>query len=529
MREDTSVFNMGKESIMSVHSSDVTIYGTFIAYNRALDGPALFMSLVTFDSYGMVNIRNNNADQGVLYFELCQIYLSGRTMFNNNTGSISIINSDVFFNGVTYIYNCSITINTSLSSVLSIQLSTVVFNGTSIIANNKAVRGGAISMIDSTAFLYGNITIGNNAALLNAGGLYLYKSQFHSEKGSHLIVYGNKAGTDGGGISAQSSTILVMNDFKQAPVVQNSRINVVKNRAKIGGGMSLWNSNLHIDSSAPISLYLADNTATHYGGAIYVDDYSNEYMCNSNKTGFFSSLSLCFLQMISDTYIREMYNSIGHMYTYLYFSQNYAMMAGSTIFGGLLNRCLIQNGSHPSHLTGFSFLKLVSNIGSLTSVSSHPVGVCFCKGHQPNCSYKHPTIYVMKGYLFMLSVVAVDQVNNTVKFSTIASFLSFGGGGLGIDQHAQKTEQACTELKFNVFSIDASTELNLLAQGPCRDALPSTKKVKIVFIPCSCPIGFQPTHADETKCKCGCDPELPYKINTCDPHNTTVDFKFNCC
>ena len=44
------------------------------------------------------------------------------------------------------------------------------------------------------------------------------------------------------------------------------------------------------------------------------------------------------------------------------------------------------------------------------------------------------------------------------------------------------------------------------------------KKVKIVFIPCSFPIGFQPTNADESRCECGCDPNLPYNINKCDPN-----------
>ena len=153
-------------------------------------------------------------------------------------------------------------------------------------------------------------------------------------------------------------------------------------------------------------------------------------------------------------------------------------MAGSTIFGGLLDRCSVQNGPNPSDMTGISFLKLVADNVSLDTISSFPVRVCFCREHQPDCSYEHPPISVMKGYPFILSAVAVDQVNSTIKFTAIDSFLSFGGGGLGIDQRTQITGKACTELIFNVFSPNSSTELTLSAQGPCRDALPSVKKGK---------------------------------------------------
>ena len=128
----------------------------------------------------------------------------------------------------------------------------------------------------------------------------------------------------------------------------------------------------------------------------------------------------------------------------------------------------------------------------------------------------------MKGYPFTLSAVAVDQVNHTVKFTNIDSYLSFGGGGLGVDQRTQRTGEACTELRFNVFSPNSSTELTLSAQGPCGDAFPSIRRVKIIFLPCSCPIGFQSTHKDDTKCECDCDPDLPFAINTCDPHQGSL-------
>ena len=134
----------------------------------------------------------------------------------------------------------------------------------------------------------------------------------------------------------------------------------------------------------------------------------------------------------------------------------------------------------------------VTDIVSLDSISSHPVRICFCRENQPDCSYEHPPVSVMKGYPFTLSLVAVDQVNNTVSFTKITTLINSGLGSIGIGQYKQQTEEGCTDLKFNVFSPNRSTELTLFPSGPCENSLPSVRIVEIKFLPCSCPIGFQP-------------------------------------
>ena len=524
--EDFFIFNIGGLGVMAAYFGTFTIHSTFIGYNRARNGTVFDMFHVAFYSHGIVNIINNEANKGVINYDLCQADLFSRTLFNNNTGLIVIFNSNITFNGTTYISNC----NASSDSVLLIQLSTVVFYGISIIVNNQAMQGGAIYITDSRVFLHGETTISNNTAMFDGGGIFLHKSELHCKEYSTLIIYGNRATTNGGGISALSSSIFATDTFK-APLLQNetfftqgSSMIVFKNQAKLGGGISLWNSNLFISayslssfSGNNLVINFTENVATNYGGAIYVDDYSSNYVCSSTRTNYFSS-SLCFLQIFFFKKIDLKYNR----HTYIHFSQNYAAIAGSTIFGGLFDRCLMQNGTTSADLQGTSFLRSVTNIDSLDSITSYPVKVCFCREHKSDCSYEHPPIYVMKGYPFALSVVAIDQVNHTVKFSTIASYLDLGKGRLSIDQQMQNTKESCTDLTYNVFSPNTSIELALFAKGPCGAALPSVRRVKILFIPCSCPIGFQPTHADKTKCECGCDPELLYDINKCDPNQESI-------
>ena len=53
----------------------------------------------------------------------------------------------------------------------------------------------------------------------------------------------------------------------------------------------------------------------------------------------------------------------------------------------------------------------------------------------------------MKGETFMLSLVAVDQVNRTIK-AYISSHLSTEIGGLGVDQLNRSIGDKCTKLLY---------------------------------------------------------------------------------
>ena len=90
-----------------------------------------------------------------------------------------------------------------------------------------------------------------------------------------------------------------------------------------------------------------------------------------------------------------------------------------------------------------------------------------------------------------MPLVVVDQVNHTIS-ATIHSSLSSNLGGLGEDQSSQNLTESCTNVTFSVFSPLESTKLILYAKGPCKDAELSVGQVNIEFLPCTCPIGFQP-------------------------------------
>ena len=213
-----------------------------------------------------------------------------------------------------------------------------------------------------------------------------------------------------------------------------------------------------------------------------------------------------------------MYNeSADHDRGFFQFINNSAKCAGQNLYGGLLDRCSINPFGKPlikDTEGGYDSYIRYLNQGSidLDSISLLPVRLCFCVDNQPDCNYQHSIKYVKKGELFNISLVAVDQVNHTVN-ATVHCSLSSPEAGLGEGQLSQVSLEECTSLNFEVFSPFEAENLTMFADGPCNRAGLSQMSIPIVFLPCSCPIGFQPLHRKVTNCVCECDYRLHgYKI-----------------
>ena len=100
-------------------------------------------------------------------------------------------------------------------------------------------------------------------------------------------------------------------------------------------------------------------------------------------------------------------------------------------------------------------------------------------------------------------------------------------GGLGINQSNQTTAEGCTSLQYQVFSPHSTEQLNIHAEGPCKDATLSQRKVKINFTACECPTGFQPKESDKTNCVCECDSKLDKFITSCNFETKSILRKGN--
>ena len=287
----------------------------------------------------------------------------------------------------------------------------------------------------------------------------------------------------------------------------STRINFTRNTAKRGSGLSLeTNAKLYVLKYVATSTNTAIFTANEadYGGAVYVDDDTNSGTCASEpKIECFFQVLAIHSEESEDLKTKSMS-----------FSQNYASISGSILYGGLLDRCAVSLFAevHKKHSysdqnykyegNGVSYFKDIST-GESNLVSSQPVWVCSCISSEHNCTHQSQ-IEVKKGEMFTMSFVAVDQINQPVN-ATIQTSLNFAGSGLTEGQLAKEIDGKCTNLTFNVVSPHSYETLTLYAlDGPCKDADLSNKKIEIYFLPCSYPIGFQISGKIEINCTCDC-------------------------
>ena len=476
---------------------------TFTTNKANVGGVIWSQSAISTININNSSFNNNSADNygGIMFTLQCSTHITDST-FQYNSGSLYTFNGNLTFNGKSKFKSSVEPSNkTSLTleegGALTSFQSTVVFNGKISLLNNRARQGGAILAIESAITLYGTTTIANNTATNSSGGgIYLQQS--------HLEIKGSCNVTDnyakrGGGIHAKSSTITV---YQLGGTLQ-----FINNSADNGSGLYLEiNPKLYIlKSEAPSYRNLLIFTGNHarYGGAVFVADDTNSGACSPNIE--------CFIQIYALYKFTEPDYRINTVS--IQFSGNTATHRGSSLYGGLLDRCVPTSSfaevyrkdsiNLTTHYNGVKYIEDISNI-TFDYIASSPVRICFCDNKcEPNCSYQPPPIKVKKGETFNVSLVAVDQVNHSVEANIISSLSHDGGFSEG--QQTQSVGTNCDDLTFNVFSQHDNELINLFADGPCRSSQLSTRMLHIQFLDCTCPVGFKPDNASITTCDCICD------------------------
>jgi predicted outer membrane repeat protein len=472
-------------------------------------------------------------DANIIYIEKCTCEFNGRFTFLKNSGSFMAVNSRIAFHGYTRFQYCSYFHNYSTvengGAITTIDSTTYFHGKTEITRNHAMKKGGAVHATGSTVHMIGETIIGDNTADESGGGVYLFQSKLNC---AHNCTFsGNIAMKSGGAIYAIASTVYAdeKREGVEIPTTKNyssydivTLITYIGNNAQMGGALAFeMNSKLY--GSSTYEFIFKFNSA-EYGGAVYVNDYTNSGTCASTSYLTYSAQTECFIQSLVYNNILRLYIETRHYQ----FIDNYAAKSGSSLYGGLLDRCTvspirdmlftyIDNTTSRITTPTQSSRAARNTLEDIQMISSDPVRICFCRKMSPDCSYRWPGISVMKGHPFTVTLVAVDQVNHSVN-ATIRSFLSSPRGGLGEGQQSQSSYQTCTKLTFNAFSPLSSEKLTLYAEGPCNNTGISKSNVFVHFTACICPIGFQPVDSRDTNCDCICDPRLyPQFITSCNP------------
>ena len=497
----------------------LNITNVTFATNKAVEGGGVIWSCC--ESTIVINyslFQNNTAESygGIMFAIQCNTQIDNCT-FVYNSGSLFVSDSSITFSGHLTLEQCIEPPTKTISTLqeggaLTTFHSDVIFTGESHFVKNTAREGGAILAIGSRISLKGRTLIGNNTATVNGGGVSLQQSSLEVQE-SYTMISDNYA-MRGGGLHASSSTVIVY---------QQATLQITHNFAENGSGIYLEESPqinvLKRESSfSGDILVFSDNHANRFGGAIYVADDTNSGACSPNSACFIQTIAL---YLLNDTSLFHSEN--------IRFSGNTAAVEGSNLFGGLLDRCVpspfsevyIQQSSlQTQHYNGFAYLEDLSNISS-ESMSSPPVGICFCTNNgEPDCSYQPPPIKVRKGEMFNMFLVAVDQVNSSIEANIISSLIS-RDGGFSEGQLTQSVGRNCTPLTFNVFSPHEMEEIRLFADGPCGSSIPSIRYVDILFANCTCPVGFQ-SSTSKIRCQCECDSKLSPYLTNCNSTTSSI-------
>ena len=507
-------------AMLSFNSSITVCGGTFVKNNASVAGAVAVAAASTLTYYDSVSVNTNTADEfGVMYYSECNVHFLGNTTFSNNFGTLLAIYSNITFSGLNLFQNNLQPLTTTSESVnfqgggaVSLFQSNALFDGVCIFECNQAANGGALYSSESKLDLSGNVTVTYSRASGDGGAIYLSQSELTCFQNSVLNLVGNVATRRGGAIHARSSIVRSIS-------TEDISIGFYNNSAEEGGGLYLeTNAKLYIHKRNPTytgdkAVHFVDNCAD-YGAAIYVDDDTNSATCEFKNNE-------CFFRVVYNSYI-----IVAPNLATISFRQNFASVAGSTLFGGLLDRCIVSPfarlniyalDAYTRDTDGASYFKHVSTGINSSSISSLPARVCLCYNNRPNCSYQKVHKNVKKGETFSIQVSAVDQIGHPVG-GTIQSILKFNKSGLAEGQLTRTIPAQCTELTFNIVSPQKEEVLSLYASnGPCNNAEFSTLSLNVDFLTCTCPIGFQPFKDNiGTNCTCVCDDSIS-SFMTCDP------------
>ena len=142
----------------------------------------------------------------------------------------------------------------------------------------------------------------------------------------------------------------------------------------------------------------------------------------------------------------------------LIFKNNFADVAGSVLYGGVIDNCKLTHGLD-SYSSGEVFDMIVhdyeSDYNTTSNISTDPIQICPCENNLPDCIKEHHVPHSLyPGETFQFPVVAVGQRNGTVPSEVISDIdQSVNPGLLSASKYLQKMKNTCTNLNSTMFSL----------------------------------------------------------------------------
>ena len=499
---------------------------TLFVNNTARIGGVMVIDRATVNSQAS-RFTNNHANYSSLYITESIAHWSSVT-FVNNTGSLCVLESTVTLTNMimTNIQPFGIQKSTHKlheGGAITAFQSKLIFDEKSYFTRNHAHSGGAIQAIETKIHIHGTVTIANNTAVKNGGGADIYQSEIICRQGGKLNFLGNTAVKEGGALHAVGSSIKVK--LHGAKSLLHTTLNFEGNRAEKGGALFLaMDAKMYLLKSEAIWLIKREEAIkftaniAKYGGAVYISDKGVCAISTEDSECPIQMLVLHSNQLLESESLIEN----GYQCQHIYYHKNTATVSGNSLYGGLLDRCIVNHLAEVTINTteentisntttivgGLEYFYSISNIRS-RDIGSPPVRVCFCRDGQPDCTYNPGPVPIRRGQLteIPLSLAALDQINRPIE-STIYNRL--GSGDELCQHHIQTNDGNCSVINFTASFNETGQELILLIEGPCKEKANSQVRLQFeVYCP-TCSVGFELIESKEG-CHCDCDTNLhPY-------------------
>ena len=294
--------------------------------NTASNGGVFYSKNTTIKDSENIYTLNSARHGAVIYISKSQLMVSNPIVSSNcasrqgiDTGRINFTANDL--------QQLSLPDDSFRGGAITTIFSLITFNARGDFHNNQAYDfGGAICSINSFINILKNTDISKSWAL-KGGAIYLYQSYLLLK--DQVNIYDNYANISGGGIHSINSFIWLS--------LKGSLL-FMRDSAERGGGIFLTkNSKISIPGVAGLGgfiwelrIRLIHNTASLYGGGIFIDDEASPISCAASKTPLSGLENECFFQaqiFYAQDWIK-----------YMFFNLNEAQR-GSNLYGGMFDWC----------------------------------------------------------------------------------------------------------------------------------------------------------------------------------------------
>ena len=485
----------------NIHSLAFTSYN-FWSYGRHLTASSSALFLQSTQNAELVNCSFHDNLGTALMVHNTIITLEGNNFMHNQCGcelfsyncklgcGITAFSSNLTFIGNTIFYENNAIHYYGGTGAIWASVSSLDFDGTNnFIGNSAEWYGGAIHVETNSSLSFnGTSNFSHNSADYDGGAIDAYKNTALTFTGTSSFC--NNSAMQGGAISANVNTKLTF----------DGNISFANNTGDSNGG-ALY---LYISSTFSILAHTIvrwENNHASFGGAIYVYDANPRIYCNKYVTK-----EKCFFQLSG----HNLSKGIESIEMQLFFKNNSADAAGSTLYGGAIDNCTLTGLD--SYSSGKVFDKLVHIKGDniISNISSDPFHICPCENNYPDCSKSNSTLSLYPGELYHISAVAVGQRNGIVPAQVRSRINTHRRQPC--TQVDQQTNHTCTILNYNLMFSQNISQLELYIDGPCSvdDKLVLSLKNQ------TCPPGFNMNQEEDS---CVCEPRLAQYTNQCNITN----------